>query len=119
MENEGYEVLGQLQNNSGHGIDIIARRGDTIAFVEVKTSGTPYAPGLTPDQVSAIDFIESRLLRAINQEGHFKQVSDEVNRLATEALDHLRSGGDVESLLVEITHAQRPNEALRALNWRD
>ncbi|MBL8856562.1 MAG: hypothetical protein JNK57_21545 [Planctomycetaceae bacterium] len=43
LKKAGYEVLGRLQNRSGHGIDLVLRRGDQIFVAEVKSQTNGWA----------------------------------------------------------------------------
>ncbi len=54
---KGWQILARRFNVPGGEVDIIARRGDTIIFVEVKARATPEAA------LAAIDGVKRRRLR--------------------------------------------------------
>ncbi len=69
LKAEGYEVL-QIQNNSGHGIDIIAKDADgNVKCIEVKTNSSSLSKA---QQQGGKAFVNDRLNKAIEGEGHYK-----------------------------------------------
>lgn len=71
LKTEGYTDFVQVQNNSGHGVDIIARNPSTgdVKCIEVKTNTSR----LSTDQAKGGKvFVESRLNRVEEGKGHYK-----------------------------------------------
>jgi len=69
LENRGHKVIGSIQNNSGHGIDLITQKGGVKFFWEVKGS-TIGNLKLSPDQAKGASFfVNSRLGRAFGWRG--------------------------------------------------
>lgn len=77
----GYTEIMEVQNKSGHGIDVMARNpnGD-IKVLEVKTTDGTTAPSLKGDQakLGGEGFTNSRLGRAANGRGHYKNSPDAI-----------------------------------------
>jgi hypothetical protein len=72
---DGYTDVMEVQNKSGHGVDLMGRNANgDVRVLEVKTTDGTTAPGLKGDQASmgGKDFTDSRLGRAANGEGHYK-----------------------------------------------
>lgn len=71
LKADGYTDVVQVQNNSGHGVDVIARNPLTgeVKCVEVKANSSK----LSPDQQKGGEwYVENRLQRAVDGEGHYK-----------------------------------------------
>ena len=69
LKAEGYEVL-QIQNNSGHGIDIIAKDADgNVKCIEVKANSSSLSKA---QQKGGEDFVDDRLKRSIGGKSHYK-----------------------------------------------
>ncbi|NJM79744.1 MAG: hypothetical protein HC854_09175 [Flavobacterium sp.] len=71
LKAQGYTDVVQVQNNSGHGVDVIARNPLTgeVKCIEVKAN----ASKLSADQkLGGEKFVESRLKRATEAKGHYK-----------------------------------------------
>ncbi|MDW5415700.1 restriction endonuclease [Iodobacter sp. CM08] len=68
MRQQGYTDVIAIKNNSGHGIDIIARNAEgKLVGIEAKTSTTGKTGTLSPDQRLGSDaFVRSRIERAAN-----------------------------------------------------
>lgn len=67
----GHTDIVSIKNASGHGIDVVSRDPTgKLQFDEVKASATGQAKGQHGDPV---DFVASRLDRAINQQGHWAE----------------------------------------------
>jgi Holliday junction resolvase-like predicted endonuclease len=78
LEGQGYDVLGSIQNRSGHGIDLVARdQNGNLMFFEVKTGAGDRAPGLSEAQAKGADsFVRSRLASAAAGKGAWGAVHD-------------------------------------------
>lgn len=73
--NDGYTDVMEVQNASGHGVDLMGRNANgDVRVLEVKTTDGTTAPGLKGDQASmgGKGFTDSRLDRAANGKGHYK-----------------------------------------------
>lgn len=71
MRGEGYTDVVQVQNNSGHGVDVIARNPTTgeVKCIEVKANSSK----LSADQkLGGENYVNDRLNRAIEGNGHYK-----------------------------------------------
>lgn len=67
----GHTDIVSIKNASGHGIDVVSRDPTgKLQFDEVKASATGQAKAQRGDPV---DFVASRLDRAINQQGHWAE----------------------------------------------
>ncbi len=93
LEKEGYEVLGSMENNSGHGVDVVVRNPEgKIEVVEVKANGSP----LNPDQKKgATSFAQDRAERCLDGEGAWKHPKKGSTELADEILDEIAENGEV------------------------
>jgi hypothetical protein len=72
---DGYTDVMEVQNKSGHGVDLMGRNANgDVRVLEVKTTDGTTAPGLKGDQASmgGKGFTDSRLDRAANAKGHYK-----------------------------------------------
>ena len=105
LKNSGkFKNIWQIQNNSGHGIDIIAERwnGSIVAY-EVKTQvGSSGFPSLSQAQRSGQTFVESRLARAAGGNGQWTNVGSGVQNTASDLLDKIRSGGKLSGGILQV-----------------
>ena len=73
MMQEGFDQVVAVQNNSGHGVDMIGRNSKTgeIKVWEVKTTDGSSAPSLSKDQISmgGEKYTNDRLTRAADGRG--------------------------------------------------
>lgn len=78
MVRDGFDQVVAVQNNSGHGVDLIGRNSATgeVKVWEVKTSEGASAPGLSRPQreMGGEKFTAERLRRAANGEGNYGKV---------------------------------------------
>ena len=75
LHNEGYTDIIEVQNKSGHGVDVMGRNANgDVKVYEVKTTDTNSAPPFSKQQKSmgGKDFTDDRLGKAANGEGHYK-----------------------------------------------
>jgi RHS repeat-associated protein len=99
FESRGYTVLGAVQNNSGHGIDLVVRRGDgpiRIAEVKVNSSRMSVAQADGPHL-----FGTSRAGRAISGHPGWGSVDQSTRDLAQEVLDAAKAA-DLEGFHVHV-----------------
>ena len=108
LRGQGYEILGSIQNRSGHGIDIVARDASgALRFFEVKTTTGRTAPALRADQRRGVDyFVGSRLDRAAAPQGPWNAVHDPHIVARADALrKEIAKGnpGAIQGEVIEIT----------------
>ncbi|CAB5707770.1 Cell wall-associated polypeptide CWBP200 [Delftia tsuruhatensis] len=105
LKNSGkFKNIWQIQNNSGHGVDIIAERwnGNIVAY-EVKTQvGNTGFPSLSQAQKGGQTFVESRLGRAAGGNGQWVNVATGVKDTASDLLDKIRSGGKISGGILQV-----------------
>lgn len=95
MMQEGFDDVVAVQNNSGHGIDLIGRNSQTgeVKVWEVKTTDGPSAPGLSKAQgMGGEKFTLSRLERAAAGQGNYGKVPEAMAN-AKKALGWLKKTG--------------------------
>ena len=79
MAAEGFDDIVAVQNNSGHGVDLIGRNSQTgeVKIWEVKTTEGTQAPALKGDQRNGgADFTNSRIDRAARGVGNYGKVPE-------------------------------------------
>jgi hypothetical protein len=79
LHNDGYTDVMEVQNKSGHGVDVMGRNANgDVRVLEVKTTDGTSAPSLSKQQgdMGGKDFTDDRLKRAANAEGHYKNSPD-------------------------------------------
>ena len=78
MADQGFDQIVAVQNNSGHGVDLIGRNSSTgeVKVWEVKTTETASAPSLSKEQakLSGEKFTNDRLKRASSGYGNYGKV---------------------------------------------
>lgn len=75
LHNDGYTDVIEVQNKSGHGVDVMGRNANgDVRVLEVKTTDGVTAPPLSKEQASmgGKDFADDRLGKAANAKGHYK-----------------------------------------------
>jgi RHS repeat-associated protein len=111
LSEKGFDVKLSTQNNSGHGVDLIATnsKGDYCWFeVKTTTSNTPVTTplALSEAQQDAENFIRTRLTAARNGSGAYSTLSSEARLTAGEALAEfestIASGRTVKSFVSEV-----------------
>src|SRR5262249_40054333 len=112
-----------IQNNSGHGIDVLARNSSgELRFFEVKTSTTGQAGRLTDAQRYTEEFITTRLERAAQAQGQWRNLDPATRRKAADALAEIRGGAPVRGIKVDVMYpssgAQGPPQ-MQFSRWRD
>lgn len=108
----GHTDIVSIKNASGHGIDVVSRdpKGN-LQFDEVKTSAMAQARAQRGDPV---DFVESRLDRAIGQNGHWAEhntmpgVADTARRLRDEIADESGRVTQVNAKWVQMNLSRSP-----------
>ena len=93
---EDYKDIVTIQNNSGYGIDLVARNKDgKIVFFEVKATLSEPVSGkelpLSKAQEKP-DFVVDRLERAIDAKGHWKNVDPATQKRANTLINEIRDG---------------------------
>jgi len=83
MIKDGFDEVVAVQNNSGHGVDLIGRNSKTgeVKVWEVKTTDGASAPGLKGDQakMGGEEYTNDRLKRAANGKGNYGKVPEAVD----------------------------------------
>ena len=99
---EGFTDIATIRNNSGHGIDLVARdpSGDLV-FIEVKSTVTDQAGGLSAAQ-RGTDFVTSRLEMARLGRGRWENVDPETQALAEALLEELDDAGSVSAIKIDV-----------------
>lgn len=88
---KGYTDIVAIQNNSNHGIDLVARnKAGELEFFEIKASATGNAK---PPQAGSQQFIQDRLQKALSAQGHWadQNMPAGVRRAAKDIADELLS----------------------------
>ncbi len=117
MESFGWETVGGGQyNNSGHGLDLVFRRGDEIAILEAKSDVLKLRVDTNGIQQGSVEYIETRLRRALAAgKTHIGDVSiADIQRALDEGrvksyVSTTRNGGEVYE--VDLSQAQRRTPA--------
>lgn len=90
MAKDGFDEIVEVQNNSGHGVDLIGRNSKTgeVKVWEVKATDTATAPGLSKAQktMGGERFVQDRLGKASNGVGNYGKVAAAMEN-AQSALD--------------------------------
>jgi hypothetical protein len=80
MMSEGFDEVIEVQNNSGHGVDLIGRNSKTgeVKVWEVKTTDGSSAPSLSKDQgeMGGEEYTKDRLSRAASGQGNYGKVPE-------------------------------------------
>ncbi|WP_088278618.1 hypothetical protein [Ideonella sp. A 288] len=83
MAQDGFDEIVSVQNNSGHGVDLIGRNSKTgeVKVWEVKTTETAKAPPLSKDQATlgGEKFTNNRLDRAARGQGNYGKVPEAID----------------------------------------
>ena len=123
LETRGYTDIVQIQNASGHGIDIVARnKVGELRFFEVKTSTTGVAGRLSTPQTYTTDFITSRLERAAQAQGQWKNLDPATRRQAANILAEVRGGSSIQGMKVDVMYPAAGSQGPPKLSfsrWRD
>ncbi|MHB1425942.1 MAG: polymorphic toxin-type HINT domain-containing protein, partial [Gemmataceae bacterium] len=89
----GHKIVGSIQNASGHGIDLITRKGGELFFWEVKGSQIGRFK-LSPAQARGVDsFVKSRLDRAARGLGSWRGLNPRIADKARYLLDEIKATG--------------------------
>jgi Holliday junction resolvase-like predicted endonuclease len=105
---KGLQYLGQIQNASGHGIDLAFRtKSGALVFVEVKSSSGNVAPSLSKYQRNSEKFVGKRLKAAEtagDNKGHWKNVDSATRSLAKNLRAEIKGGAKVKYLRAKVTN---------------
>ena len=95
LQHQGYEILERDWKSGHHDIDIIAKDGDTVVFVEVKTRRNR----VFTEPTAAVDYRKlQNLKRAINHYVKYHRIDNDIR------LDIITVVGTPESGAPEIEH---------------
>lgn len=106
LDQLGYKRITQLQNVSGHGIDVVAisPKGHVV-FVEVKASKNISGIRLSKTQVEFEKFVDDRLALIEDQADNYRHVSDQVAADAEYFRELLKDGTPVHYRAIAIDKA--------------
>jgi hypothetical protein len=131
MIKEGFDEVMQVQNNSGHGIDLIGRNSKTgeVTVWEVKTTDGASAPSFSKDQASmgGADYTKDRLGKAAAGKGNYGKVLEAMENAekAQDWLDKAKKAGKSTTYKkrevfiddIEKGCAKNPNRPSRSKDW--
>jgi RHS repeat-associated protein len=118
LQRRGFANIRSIQNASGHGLDIVAEMGNATHFFEVKTSVGPTAPALSAAQRNMRDFVASRLDKAANLKGHWKNVSAATSQDAANLLGQIDSGSLlIQGGVINVTNFGTPTQMIVVRPW--
>ncbi len=117
-----YTEITQLQNASGHGIDVVARNPNTglWEFFEVKTSQGARAPALSQDQQQMESFIKSRVNAAAQGKGAWQNADATVKQAAQDIQTDINAGAQSvkgQGTVIQVTNAGTANQTVTAKPW--
>jgi RHS repeat-associated protein len=95
-----YSDFAAIQNNSGHGVDLMAKNATTGEWesIEVKTTQTTKAPSLSKAQgAGANNYTQNRLGRAAAGSGHYKSMPLADRVRAGQILREIRVQGGIKT----------------------
>ncbi len=117
LKENGYTDIIAIQNNSGNGIDIVAKgRDGRLSFFEVKTSSVGIVGDLSTRQADMGKFVKQVLEDAANRTGRYRKISSQTQQWAEGALDAFRR--DPLSISGEAIGVDLLNETLRVSPWK-
>ena len=128
MAEQGFDEVVAVQNNSGHGVDLIGRNSTTgeVKVWEVKTTDSNSAPSLSRDQskLGGEKFTQNRLQRAVEGQGNYGKVPEAMKN-AQKAMDWIEDAeGNVHyekrEVFVEDPDKgcmKHPNRPSRSKTW--
>lgn len=118
LEQRGYSDVFQIQNKSGHGVDIVARSpSGRLRYFEVKTGSREVAPSLTRAQRNIEEFVVSRLERAVAAKGHWSSIDPLARQRASALLGRYYSGTPIKGAVIDITRGYSPFRSMRVRRW--
>lgn len=104
LRDQGFDEILEVQNKSGHGVDVIGRNSQTgeVKVLEVKTTETDRAPPLSKDQreMGGERYTKDRLGKAAGGVGHYKN-SPEAIANGRKAQGWLKKAADLGA---KVTH---------------
>ncbi len=132
MMQEGFDEVVEVQNNSGHGIDLIGRNSKTgeVKVWEVKTTDGASAPSLSKEQASrgGESYTNNRLERAAGGKGNYGKVPEAMANAekAQDWLDKAKKSGKPAAYEkrevfiddIEKGCAKNPNKPSKSLPWK-
>lgn len=124
LQARGYTNVQQIQNNSGHGIDVVAtNRQGQLRFFEVKStqSGSPNSLSAAQRNMGADGYVRSRLNQAVNARGQWASAPPGTQQSARNVLTQLGTsqaqGVKVDVLYPQPGQPQGP-PIIRYSRWR-
>jgi hypothetical protein len=128
MMKEGFDEVIEVQNNSGHGVDLIGRNSKTgeVKVWEVKTTEGVTAPPLRGDQakLGGEGFVDNRLRKAVTGEGNYGKVPEAMKKaeLAKEWIEDATGRTSYEKREVFIDDIDKgcmkhPSRPSRSVPW--
>jgi Holliday junction resolvase-like predicted endonuclease len=112
LRESGFTDIISIQNNSGNGLDIIARSQDgRIVFFEVKTTGVGKIGDLKNRQKDLANFVEDILSQAATKSGRYANIDEETfeqalflwNNFDKRNVSGVVMGIDLEALLILVS----------------
>lgn len=111
LAQNGYTDIIAIQNASGHGIDLIGRKGDSIGVFEVKTTKGLRGrkpPDLKPRQKKGMDWFANDVLeQARKQTGRYEGIPDEMAEAAARYQADILAGAPVTGSVIGINLSER------------
>jgi RHS repeat-associated protein len=118
LERKGYTNIIQIQNSSGHGIDIVARnKFGKLRFFEVKGHVQVGVARLSPAQRSITHFVHSRLQNAVSGTGRWANMDPSLQDAAESILFELQSGARINGAIINVNRAMSPVPELSVFRW--
>jgi RHS repeat-associated protein len=116
LKKQGYEVLGSIQNKSGHGIDLVTRntKGELV-FFEIKSTLGNVAPSLSQAQrLGAQSFVWSRLQRAVGWNATF---DPNTNRKAADLIREIIGNGGPSTIQGHVIKIIEGKRSIVTASW--
>lgn len=118
LTRKGYTEIAQVQNASGHGIDIVARnKFGHLRFFEVKGHAGVGRAVMNPQQRDIVGFVQSRLERAVGGTGHWRNVGEGVQDTAEMMLFEVQSGARIQGSVLNVDKATSMFPRVTASRW--